>query len=81
MANLTFKTGAKAKFPDTKTPGQLSFITDGATGSIYLDIDANNRVKFNADAKKLDHTVQIILILMVAVLLELILGVGIESLK
>lgn len=59
MANLTFKTGAKAKFPETKTPGQLSFITDGATGSIYLDIDANNRVKFNADAKKLDHTVQI----------------------
>ena len=58
MDKLTFNMGAGV--PSNSIPGRLSFSIDGTTGSIYLDRDTvNNRVKFNADAKKLDHTVKI----------------------
>ena len=58
MDKLTFNMGAGV--PSNNIPGRLSFSIDGTTGSIYLDRDTtNSRVKFNADAKKLDHTVKI----------------------
>ena len=51
--NIFFKTGLASSLPSTKTAGQLLFAIDGTAGSIYLDKDANTRIKFNADANKL----------------------------
>lgn len=54
--NILFKSGLASKLNDiTKIAGQLLFAIDGTSGSIYLDKDANTRIKMNLDATKLQN--------------------------
>lgn len=59
LPNITFKMG-NSTLPTEKVPGRLLFSMDGDNnGSIYLDKDSLTRIKFNADAKKLETSVKL----------------------